>query len=224
MKLVWLGAALILLAGCAGETGPISNYAEARSIFWRSVYPSGGETLYCKQGFQTSDRRGVNIEHVFPMSWVTNALNCGKRKQCRSNSELFNLIEADLHNLYPSRSDVNQQRSSFRFGEVRGEPRRFGSQCDFEVNHRARVVEPAPEVRGEVARAMFYMAYQYRDHRLEIFKKQARLLLQWHQEDPPSELEKRRNDVIEKLQGSRNLFIDQPERLEQLMEDDYFVL
>ena len=192
------------------------TYEQARASFWRNLYPRDGVTLYCGQAFQTSQRDGINVEHVFPMSWATRALNCGKRKQCRSRSELFNFIEADLHNLYPSRSDVNQDRSSFRFGEIKGERRAYGRQCDFEVDTRARVAEPAPEVRGNVARAMFYMAHQYKKHGLEIFKKQGAMLAQWHEADPPDAAEKRRNDIIEKLQGNRNPFIDTPELLNDL--------
>jgi len=225
-----LTAALIFsMTGCAEDveslslkTSEVKNYKEARRLLWTKLYPDGGETLYCGEDFDSQFRKGFNVEHVFPMSWVTNGLNCGSRKQCRSRSLEFNLIEADFHNLYPSRADVNKERSSFRFGDVRGESRKFGRRCDFEVDYRARVAEPAPAVRGEVARSMFYMAYTYKKQGLELFEKQARLLLKWHQADPPTTAEKKRNDAIEKINGRRNLFIDQPEKIEQLMSAGYF--
>ena len=200
----------------------IKDYDTARPMLWRSVYPNGGKTLYCNEAFDSDRRKGYNVEHVFPMSWATNGLNCGKRKQCRARSDAFNQIEADLHNLFPSRSDVNQDRSSFRFGEVKGESRRYGRKCDFEVNERARVAEPSAEKRGEVARAMFYMADQYKAQGLVLFKKQALLLEQWHKADPPSDEEHRRNNVIEKLQGNRNQFIDDPERVHRLIKSRHF--
>ena len=204
------------------STIKIENYEDARKIFWKSLYPANANTLYCDQAFDSRQRKGINVEHVFPMSWVTNGVNCGTRKQCRKNSARFNRIEADMHNLYPSRSDVNQQRSSFRFGEVSGEKRKFGKQCDFEVNYKARVAEPRESVRGEVARSMFYMADQYKADGLVLFEKQARLLYQWHKSDPPSRSEKDRNSVIERLQGNRNQFIDQPELLDQLINNGHF--
>ena len=200
----------------------IVDYNDARSILWRSLYRDGGNTLYCGQLFDSQRRNGFNVEHVFPMSWVTNSLDCGTRNQCRSRSSTFNKIEADMHNLYPSRSDVNQARSSFAFGVINGEQRDFGKDCDFEVNEQQRIAEPSPKVRGEVARAMFYMAYQYRQFGLELFTKQQRLLLQWHQADPPSEQERARNDKIEELQGNRNPFIDDPAQLDKLVADGYF--
>ncbi len=204
------------------NTRALKDYDTARPLLWQLVYPNGGKTLYCGEKFDSQNRRGFNVEHVFPMSWATNGLNCGKRKQCRKKSAIFNRIEGDLHNLYPSRSDVNQGRSSFRFGEISGEQRRFGKRCDFEIDSRARVAEPAPSQRGEVARAMFYMAYQYQDQGLELFKRQAILLEQWHRADPPSKEEGRRNDVIEKIQGNRNVFIDRPDELHRLLKQGVF--
>lgn len=210
------------LWSCGFEGRPIENYQQARQMFWNYLYPGNGKTLYCGLEFNGDQHAGVNVEHVFPMSWATKGLNCGTRKQCRANNRAFNLIEADLHNLYPARKDVNTARSSFRFGEVQGETRRFGRTCDFEVNRRARMAEPAPQVRGEVARAMFYMAYQYKDQGLVIFKKQAKMLHAWHGSDSPTADEKARNDAIESLQGNRNPFIDDPAMLDNLISSGYF--
>lgn len=210
----WMLGLILTLSGCDWEpsgartpAGKIATYAEARKIFWSQLYDQNGETLYCRIPFQ-GRTDGLNIEHVFPMSWVTKALECGKRKQCRETSALFNRIEADLHNLYPSDSRVNYERGSLRFGEVRGEPRQFGERCDFEVDKRNRQVEVTPASQGNVARAMFYMAWQYRDHGLRIFDRQARLLAQWHREDPVDDDERKRNRTILALQGNSNPFID----------------
>lgn len=200
----------------------INDYKTARPLLWSKVYPTGGKTLYCRERFDSQQRRGFNVEHVFPMSWATNGLKCGKRKQCRAKSQRFNRIEADLHNLFPARADVNQDRSSYRFGEVSGEPRAYGRSCDFEVSTRQRVAEPANEVRGDVARAMFYMADRYKDDGLILFKKQAELLERWHSLDPPNAEERRRNEIIEMLQGNRNQFIDDPERLHRLIRSGHF--
>lgn len=200
---------LVTVTACSGEssrpTQAIEDYETARKVFWSELYPDGGETLYCGTPFGGGYNRGINIEHVFPMGWVTYSLDCGRRKQCRLNSPLFNRIEADLHNLYPARSDINEERSSIAFGMVNGEKRNYGS-CDFEVqHHRPRLVEPREQVRGNIARSMFYMA---RTYDLKLFDKQIAVLSRWHEADPPDELEKRRNDKIEKIQGNRNPYID----------------
>lgn len=204
-------AAAVLLAfaaaAAADNGGAIHDYMEARSVFWAQLYDGDGETLYCAMPFTRGrGARKLNIEHVFPMSWVARTLRCGRRKECRNSSTRFNRIEADLHNLYPARADINQERSSMAFGIVRGERRRFG-QCDFEVNRRKRRAEPRPAARGKIARAMFYMADRYD---LNIFPRQRRLLRQWNRAHPPGAEEKHRNNVIQRLQGRRNPYIDNP--------------
>jgi len=200
--LLWAGAAAV---GAGGQTG-LADYEEARRVFWSRLYAEGGETLYCGRRFDGPGGSGINVEHVFPMSWVTRALDCGSRQQCRLDSERFRRIEADLHNLWPARTDVNDARGAFAFGEVRGEIWPFRG-CDFEVDERRRVVEPRPASRGEIARSMFYMSQEYG---LRVFPRQGRELQAWHREDPPSDWERRRNDLIQQIQGNRNRFIDDP--------------
>ena len=191
--------------------GP-KDYDHARPVFWKQLYRRGGQTLYCGESFGSGYQRGLNIEHVFPMSWVTKALNCGRRKECRKRSRQFNHIEADLHNLFPSRKDVNDARGSYRYGNIKGEKPWFGN-CDFEIDQRRRVIEPRTASRGEIARTMFYMAQRYD---LKIFKKQAELLKRWNQQDRPSKEEQRRNDLIEGIQGNRNPYIDNPILINEL--------
>lgn len=198
-------------AGGDGQRG-IESYEEARPLLWRQVYGGGGRTLYCDQAFDADYNPGLNIEHVFPMSWVTNALDCGRRKACRETSDRFNQIEADLHNLFPSRTEINKARGAMPFGEIPGERRRFGD-CDFEVDEERRIVEPRPGARGDIARAMFYMRDTYG---LVIFDDQGRRLKQWHRDDPVSDAERRRNDAIEPIQGTRNPYIDHPERVKEI--------
>lgn len=200
------GAFLLVALTAAAQQERIEDYEQARWLFWNELYSRGGKTLYCGEPFSARHRRGLNIEHIFPMSWVTRELECGTRKQCREKSAPFNLIEADLHNLYPARVDINDARSSFAFAEIAGERREFGD-CDFEVDTRRRKVEPRPASRGEIARAMFYMKEEYG---LTIFPEHGELLRQWHRQDAPSNHEKWRNDVIERIQGTRNMFIDDP--------------
>jgi len=184
----------------------LDNYREAKRLFWNDVYKKGDVSLYSRETIPQNSHRLVNIEHVYPMSWVTNAVGCGDRDTCRRYSDLFNQIEADIHNMYPARKDLNYIRSSLSFGMVEGEERDF-NDFDFEVDMQKRVIEPTIASRGNIARAMFYMADAYD---LTIFKRQRDLLKAWHEQDPPSKRERKRNDLIEAVQGNRNYFIDHP--------------
>ncbi len=196
----------------AEEQTRFKEYFEALPIFWDQIYANGGKTLYCKKKFGPMRGHRINIEHVFPMSWVVRAEGCRSRKLCRKNSSRFNRIEADMHNLYPARVDINKIRSSFAFAEIAGEQRNFG-RCDFEFHPRKRVVEPSPESRGNIARAMFHMHHSYD---LPLFKKQGSMLKRWHRQDPPDKTEKERHERIAKYQGTRNLFIDNPNKANEL--------
>ena len=212
-----LMSTLLLLYACSGESGSdgqrtFESYFDALPVFWSEIYGAGGSTLYCAQTFGKRKGREINIEHVYPMSWVMKAEHCGDRDRCRDTRPRFNRIEADMHNLYPSRKNINKARGSLPFGEVSGENRRYG-KCDFEVDYRRRLIEPRPASRGNIARAMFYMHDTYG---LKIFNKQGRMLKKWHQADPPDREERRRNDLIAKIQGTRNRFVDQPNLADSL--------
>jgi deoxyribonuclease I len=191
---------------------PEGDYFDALPLFWGKVYPDGGETLYCGNRFGADRGREINIEHILPMSWAMRKLGCRDRRLCRKKSPLFNQIESDMHNLYPALKKINHARSSYAYAEIDGERRRF-AECDFEIDRRKHRVEPRPASRGNIARAMFYMHDRYG---INIYKRQGELLKQWHQEDPPDEQERRRNNVIEQIQGSRNKFIDHPELAKEL--------
>lgn len=195
----------------------IQDYEEARDRhFYRTLYPDGGQTIYCEANF--TGRGGLNVEHVYPASWMKETAGCSRftsRNECRRTSDRFNLMEADLHNLYPALASVNQARSNYLFAIIGDddpdedwpEDRAPGGDCDFEIDRDADTVEPRPGSRGEVARAIFYIAFEYG---APIDEQMSALLLDWHNADPVSDEERRRNDVIEQIQNTRNPFIDEP--------------
>ena len=206
MRIFKVGVGLWLLVSVCWVYPALSqprNYIEQIPQFWSLLYPSGGTSFYCGENFARFDRR-YNIEHVFPMSWVTRALGCGTRKECRINSARFNLIEMDMHNLFPAHRDINKARSYYAFAEIPGEDW-YARGCDIEIDERARRVEPRPAVRGDVARAMLYMSERYG---LPLYSRQKQLMLKWHAADPPDAGERRRNQLIEAYQGNRNAWID----------------
>ncbi len=214
----WISGAVLMLftiaAALAGQT-TIPNYKKARDdFFWPKLYSTGGFTLYCGAWFANHPsldgkfpaRAGLNVEHVYPASWMLKTAGCPTetRTQCRAISEDFNLMEADLHNLYPAISFINGARSNHPFAEIDGEDHMFDS-CDFE--RASALVEPRPEARGNIARAIFHM---HKEYGLPVPDAMKPLLLQWHKDDPVSEAERRRNKKIDEIQETRNAFIDDP--------------
>ncbi|MEE8607626.1 MAG: endonuclease [Nitrospiraceae bacterium] len=202
--------ALIPAISALADQTQVRNYRTARVPFWGLVYPEGGFTFYCGEEFE--DNTDLNVEHIYPASWMVAFLGCGSREQCRKTSERFNRMEADLHNLYPVRADIKQARSNFRFGVIEGEKWEFDG-CNFEVDKDSRIAEPRPTSRGNIARAIFYM---HKEYGLPIDHRDVELLKEWNRIDPPSHHEIRRNNIIEELQGTRNPFIDHPKRVGDL--------
>jgi len=177
---------------------------------WRWVGESGGRTDLGSCGYQVraQDHRAERTEweHVVP-AWVTGHQRLcwqdGGRRNCRSNDPVFRVMEADPHNLVPSVGEANADRSNYRFGMIAGEPRAYG-QCDLEVNFKQRVVEPRPEIRGQIARTYFYMHDRYN---LQMSRQQQRLMMAWDREYPVSDWERQRDRRIAKLVGHHNPFV-----------------
>lgn len=184
-------------------------YRQALYFLWSEVYALGGNTLYCDAPFTTDNRekraKHINAEHVFPASWIAKDLQCGTRKQCQQTSALFRTLESDLHNIYPALVDANKSRSNYRFGNVNRKSSPVKG-CTFYVDESARIAEPREAVRGDIARAMLYMAHE---HGLTLYSKNRALMLDWHRQDPPDQAEINRAKQIEKIQGRDNPFITQ---------------
>ncbi len=203
---------VLILTSISGMTDQFQlvNARDAHQAFWSELYPDGGWTLYCGDRFKSQGE--LVIEEVYPIERVMRIYSCNTREVCRKDIARFNRIEADLHNLYPALSSIDIARKDYDFGVIPGEFREF-FECDFEHDVRDQRVEPRAAARGNVARAMLYMHLEYD---LPIDPQTAQQLLIWNKDDPPSQDEVRRNEVIQKLQGTRNIFIDNPKKAEEL--------
>ena len=211
------------------------TYKEARRILLGHIHLQGSskkpriKDLYCNKLFSNKDIKSrnkiakgripdhkiVNTEHVWPKSKFFKRRPRGKYKR-HAKSEYQTRL-TDLHILYPSSTYLNEERSSYKFGEVLDKDK-FTKKYDCSEaqlglaklgNKKSKDLffEPPTISKGNVARAMFYFSIRYKrsiSHWEETF------LRKWHELDPPDSEEKRRNDLIEKFQGNRNPFIDDP--------------
>ena len=145
----------------------------------------------------------IEWEHVVPANVFAKKLNCGSRKKCHKESKEFRLMEADLYNLVPAVGELNADRSNEPYGMIEGESREYG-HCDFESTKK--VTEPAPFIRGDIARIWLYMNETYE---LNISAEQVEMFTEWDKEDPVSMWELERQERIEVIQG--NTYITQSE-------------
>ena len=211
---LWLLILSIVLS-LSAEAENLNDYDQiASSSFWEKLYPAGGWSLYCGYKFVDSGKTAggqiINIEHIYPTNRMAEHAGCQNRMQCRdSNNPVFMRMEADLHNMYPAWQTVITHRYDYRYGLINGEDWRF-DDCDFEW--KTGIVEPRQIARGNIARAMLYMHSRYD---IPVEKNALVLFKVWNRIDPPSKQEKVRNDIIERLQGKRNPYIDRPSIAEQ---------
>ncbi|HLV42418.1 MAG TPA: endonuclease, partial [Brumimicrobium sp.] len=135
----------------------------------------------------------------------------------------------DVHALRACDIDVNAKRSNRWFGNCSESYIQNGVVTGSYLSLTEWLWQPRDEVKGDVARMIFYMATRYEGHDGEVDLEvidylpssnstpdpvHARLtdLLEWHLEDPVDDWERNRNDIIyNDYQKNRNPFIDHPE-------------
>lgn len=127
----------------------------------------------------------------------------GGRTNCKKNDEEYQKMEYDLHNLVPAIGEINADRSNRKFGMIAGETRKYGS-CDFEVSFEQNIVEPGPEIRGDIARIYFYMCKMYN---ISISDAAMSQFIAWDAADPVDMNECKRDRKIAHIQGNHNQFV-----------------
>ncbi len=132
----------------------------------------------------------------------------------------------DIHHLRPCDASVNSTKGNKDFDN--GGTHYIDNSGATNCYYTTYSWEPRDEVKGDVARMIFYMAVRYEgfsgDPDLELvehinsspnnepFYGNLTTLLQWHTQDPVDNWETNRNNLIySDYQGNRNPFIDHPE-------------
>lgn len=153
---------------------------------------------------QDAFAKGFNTEHVFPKS--------------RINS---NAADFDLHNLAPTREDVNSSRGSIILRDnPDAETQRWFTQhltLNAPPNDSLDVFsewinlvgfEPREDYKGDAARIYFYLAAVWANQIDQAyFEEQRATLCDWHAADPISAREWEISRRIREFQGTHNPFV-----------------
>jgi endonuclease I len=156
-------------------------------------------TVYSRTSVDGEWDGGVtwNKEHVWPQSLL--------------DEDAGNSINSasDLHNLKPAVPSENSSRGNKYYDNITTND----------------TYEPHDDVKGDVARILFYMMVMYDElnlvdqapgtHEMGLLS----VLIQWHEMDPVDDFELNRNNVIYDYQGNRNPFIDNPEWVDLIWGD-----
>jgi len=122
----------------------------------------------------------------------------------------------------------------------------YGGKWALKVNAGQKTCEPANEMKGDIARIVLYVYLHYTDRgnapsgsynvdgkeykfenmvgslpltQIMGYDTEDRckeVLKAWNKLDPPNQVEKERNNTIQKIQGNRNPFVDFPELVDQI--------
>ncbi|MCJ7932854.1 MAG: endonuclease [Chryseobacterium sp.] len=156
--------------------------------------------------------------------------NCYNREHIVPQS-LFNQASpmvSDIHFIRATDGKVNGMRSNYPFGKVGSASftSKNGSKLGSSASsgYSGTVFEPIDEFKGDVARMIFYFVTRYQS-KLSSFSSgdmlgsstfpglqtwELNVLLAWHNQDPVSQAEIKRNNASYTYQGNRNPFIDNP--------------
>ncbi len=158
-------------------------------------------------------------EHTLPHAWMP------------SFNDQSTPQYSDYHNLFPVEGSVNTNRGTFPFDEVVTPQYTYLEATQgFENSGYDVVFEPRDANKGDVARTLMYMMTCYngqsgswalKDLGSQGPMQDPLLLMQWHCQDPPSNVEIARNDFIDSLQNNRNPFVDHPEYAHEI---DWYTL
>ena len=189
-----------------------SSYAEARDLATKTDCEGGDGKivlLYTSSKVEFSDfigsgSIGWNREHVWAKS-LGGLQNEG--------------AGADLHHVRPDDVTTNAKRGNLKFGnadggsEVKGSTLVSGALGGYA---KGSYFEPLDNVKGDVARICLYVYARYGgelskcSNITNVFES-VDVLLDWCESDPVDTWEMGRNEVVGKIQGNRNVFIDYPE-------------
>jgi len=208
----------------------IESFSKSKT-FLKKIHQESRVTFYCQCKYNNKPNWGscgfrprkdkkrasrIEWEHILPASyfgkkfnaWVNGHPNCinnkGKKFKGRKCTEkvhkLYRYMQADLYNLQPAIGEVNGLRSNYQIGEIDGEVREFG-KCDIEIKNKK--VEPAPKIRGDIARTYLYMEQTYPQY-IKFNQSIKKLIIKWDQDDPVDTWECKRANLISNIQGNTN--------------------
>lgn len=164
---------------------------------------SGNGGDYRERGDQDGDgyneTKGMNVEHLWPQSYFSEKLP----------------MRSDLHHLMATFMHPNGMRGRLPFDEVPDDKVEYHNNAGARMG--AGLFEPPDSAKGRVARAMLYFMARYGDQGVlpgnvvnHFWNARIQTFLRWNRQFPPTAFEVERNSMVEKIQGNRNPFVDDP--------------
>tara|TARA_B100001142_G_scaffold116297_1_gene118524 strand:+ start:7820 stop:8767 length:948 start_codon:yes stop_codon:yes gene_type:complete len=197
------------------KTSSVLSYNNARDILYGEVDKENGQVkaVYTNYAVQLPNgvdpsthlyENGIDCEHVWPQSMGS------------SQSPM----KSDMHHLRPCKTNVNSSRGNSPFGEVNNSQVNHWYWLEYDLTSppsqnideysesASGLFEPREDMKGDIARSMFYFYTMYSDvANDDFFNIQKEQLYGWHQIDPITSQEIIRTNKISEYQDYPNPFI-----------------
>ena len=176
------------------KTSTTESYNNARDILYGNIDKNNG-SVYCIY----TDYSVVLPNNVDPSTHLyENGMNCEHLwPQSMYEASGTNHMKSDMHHLRPCKENVNSYRSNKPYGESTDTQTNnwlwltYNSSSIPQSNiaeyseNGSSLFEPRENVKGDIARAMFYFYTIYENEADDdFFNLQKEILYQWHNQDP----------------------------------------
>ena len=193
------------------KTNSTQGYNNARDILYSQIDINNGNvfciytnySVYLPSNVDPSTylyENGMNCEHVWPQSMY--------------DVLTTNLMKSDMHHLRPCKENVNSYRSNKSFGESIDNLSTHWLWQEYNLStiplnnideyseNGTSIFEPREDVKGDIARSMFYFYTIYEAEANDVFfEEQKQILFDWHNNDPIAENEIDRSWLIAAYQN-----------------------
>ncbi len=230
-------------ADLEGLQGPALSHALCEMV--RVGYKSLSYDQARIELFQVVEAYDGDVHEIYTGAWLPQNLSQLNTEHTWPQSlGATGAAKSDLHHLMPSLADFNSARGNLPYGKVKyvNWPNAFLGDVDCKDHwpgnpngcfsfrgkdaNGVQLFEPRDAHKGNAARALFYFAIRWgsTDCKPKSFSDldpahpavTLATLKAWNFLDPPDDAERDRNDRIEKLQKTRNPFIDHPELVDRV--------
>lgn len=176
----------------------ISDYEDIRDVFQYTDCENSGNTSSAISGFYS----GIALTPAWDGGLTWNREHTWPQSKSAKGDDI-----EDIMSIRPESSSVNSSRGNKGYGESSG---------FYDPNS----VSDAYDLHGDVARVILYTYVRWGGESATLqgnmwgsegVFESVEVLLQWMEEDPVDTWEMGRNDAVESVTGTRNVFVDYPE-------------
>ena len=174
------------------KTNSVLSYGNARDILYSEVDNNNGNVY----GIYTNYSVTLDPQEDPSLHLYENGMDC-EHLWPQSMYEGTSPMKSDMHHLRPAKSNVNSSRGNKPFDEINDS----NTNTWFWLSYSSSNIptsniyeysesgsydfEPREDVKGDIARSMFYFYTMYTNVAdTDFFNEQKDVLLQWHIQDP----------------------------------------